>query len=98
MRKGQLMAKTKIISSIVSTTGELLPDALVAERYKVTTRTIDRWGHRPDLKFPAPLWINGRKYRYLRQLEAWERERMAENIGRPKKTQVLHQHDEGGRA
>jgi hypothetical protein len=89
------MAKTKIISSIVSTTGELLPDA-VAARYKVTVRTVDRWDHRPELRFPPPLWINGRKYRYLKQLEEWERERMAENIGRPQKTRVAHQ-NEGGR-
>jgi hypothetical protein len=54
-----------------------LPDSHVARRYKVDLRTIDRWDRRPALNFPKPIRINGRKYRDLGELEAWERERVA---------------------
>jgi hypothetical protein len=40
-----------------------LPDSLVAERYSVSPRTIDRWDDTPDLGFPPPIYIRGRKYR-----------------------------------
>ena len=55
----------------------LLPDPLVAKRYNVSTRTIPRWDANPALGFPAPTFINGRKYRRVRELEAWERYRAA---------------------
>jgi hypothetical protein len=48
---------------------------LVAERYKVTSRTLDRWDRQPDLKFPRAFRINNRKYRRVNELEAWERQR-----------------------
>ena len=60
-----------------SSSSDLLPDPLVAERYKVTPRTLHRWDRQSDLGFPQPLLINGRKYRRLAQLESWERERAA---------------------
>ena len=60
------------------TTGEeLLPDPLVAKRYHVSTRTLPRWDENPALGFPPPIRINNRKYRRLRDLERWERERAA---------------------
>jgi hypothetical protein len=34
-----------------------------AERYSVSPRTIDRWDDTPDLGFPPPIYIRGRKYR-----------------------------------
>ena len=49
----------------------LLPDPLVAKRYNVSTRTIPRWDANLALGFPAPTFINGRKYRRVRELEAW---------------------------
>jgi hypothetical protein len=55
----------------------LLPDPLVAKRYNVSTRTIPRWDANLALGFPAPTFINGRKYRRVRELEAWERYRAA---------------------
>ena len=67
----------KIISSILKSS-DLLPDPLVAERYKVTPRTLHRWDRQPDLGFPPPLRINRRKYRRIYQLEDWERGRVAE--------------------
>jgi len=66
IRKGTFMA-----------TSDYMPDALVAARYKVTTRTIDRWDQDPDLEFPEAMRVNGRKYRSVKQLELWERRRAA---------------------
>ena len=61
----------------ISEPGDLLPDPLVAERYKVTPRTIYRWDQQSDLDFPRPIFINGRKYRRVNQLENWERQHVA---------------------
>jgi hypothetical protein len=61
--------------------GDLLPDRLVAARYKVTTRTIDRWDQQPELGFPRALRINNRKYRRVNELARWERQRVAERKG-----------------
>jgi hypothetical protein len=55
----------------------LLPDSHVAQRYKVDPRTLDRWDRRPELNFPKPIRINHRKYRYLHELETWERQRVS---------------------
>jgi predicted DNA-binding transcriptional regulator AlpA len=55
----------------------LLPDPLVADRYQVSSRTIDYWDRKADLGFPRPIRINNRKYRRLSELEAWERNRAA---------------------
>jgi predicted DNA-binding transcriptional regulator AlpA len=51
----------------------LLPDAKVRDRYGVSGMTIWRWDRDPDLGFPAPIRINGRKYRDEAELIAWER-------------------------
>jgi predicted DNA-binding transcriptional regulator AlpA len=67
------MARTKINPN----SSELLPDPRIADRYQVTSRTIDRWDRQPELGFPRPIRINGRKYRYIHELETWERERIA---------------------
>jgi hypothetical protein len=83
--KGMLLAKTKLPT--IPGSSDLLPDPKVAERYKVTPRTIDRWDHQPDLGFPPALRINNRKYRRVSQLEIWERQRIAENARRPQKTE-----------
>jgi hypothetical protein len=54
-------------------TGVKIGTSKVADRYGVVPRTIERWEENPDLKFPAPLRINKRKYWDLEKLEAWER-------------------------
>src|SRR6516164_438773 len=51
----------------------LLPDREVAARYGVTTRTLWRWDHRPQLGFPRPIRINGRKYRRECELDEFDR-------------------------
>jgi hypothetical protein len=54
-----------------------LPDPLVAKRYNVSPRTIARWDETPDLGFPPPTYIRGRKYREVERLQKFERERAA---------------------
>jgi hypothetical protein len=42
----------------------LSPDPQVAKkRYDVCTRTLSRWDEKPELGFPPPIYINGRRYR-----------------------------------
>jgi hypothetical protein len=67
----------------MASTSDLLPDPLVAERYKVTSRTICRWDGQAELGFPKAIRINGRKYRHLHELENWERERVAAREVKP---------------
>lgn len=55
----------------------LIPDKQVAARYHRSVKTIDRWTANPDLKFPEPIVIQGRKYRRLSELMTWERLRAA---------------------
>src|SRR3954452_15687934 len=51
---------------------------------KVSAMTLWRWEHQPALAFPKPVYINGRKYYDLGELEEWERNRPAltTSIGR----------------
>jgi hypothetical protein len=55
----------------------LLPDPQVAKRYQVDPRTVKRWEEDPDLKFPPAAYINGRKYREIAALDAWDKWRAA---------------------
>jgi predicted DNA-binding transcriptional regulator AlpA len=42
----------------------LIPDSEVCRRYGVVAYTLWRWDHdKPELGFPKPVRINGRKYR-----------------------------------
>jgi hypothetical protein len=62
------MSPTRFISMA------LIPDSIVARvRYQVVLRTLDRWDKRPELRFPKPHYINGRKYRDQDELDAWDR-------------------------
>jgi hypothetical protein len=51
----------------------LIPDPEVWKRYGVCAMTGYRWDHNPELNFPKPIRINGRKYRDEEELEAFER-------------------------
>jgi predicted DNA-binding transcriptional regulator AlpA len=59
----------------MSQSDELLPDPKVCKRYDVVPMTIWRWERDKALNFPKAIRIRGRKYRRLRELEAWERQR-----------------------
>jgi hypothetical protein len=54
-----------------------LASPAVAKRYSKCTKTIERWEKDQSLNFPRPMIINGRKFRRLRELEAWEIRRAA---------------------
>jgi hypothetical protein len=55
--------------------GRKLTTPKVADRYGVTTRSVERWGLDPKLQFPRPLLINRRKYWDENELQIWERKR-----------------------
>jgi hypothetical protein len=59
---------------------KLLPNKVVAERYNTRTRTIERWREQPELGFPPGIDINGRIYRKLSDLIAWEKQRATTHI------------------
>ena len=52
-----------------------LPGPHTARRYGVSDRTIARWEQDPDLGFPQPMIVNGRKFHPVDALEAWEKTR-----------------------
>jgi hypothetical protein len=58
--------------------GPYLPKPKVAERYRTTSRAVDRWRKDPNLGFPQPISINGFLYFSEPELIAWERSRAAE--------------------
>jgi hypothetical protein len=56
---------------------KLLPKRQVAERYSVSTRTVDRWVADLKLGFARPVVIRGRAYFTETELEQFERRRVA---------------------
>jgi hypothetical protein len=57
-----------------------IPDPVVArDRYHVNPRTLPRWDDKPELGFPPPIYINGRKYRDEERLDQFDRERAVES-------------------
>jgi hypothetical protein len=63
------------IQSAASWTDVRLRTVQLAQRFNVVCRTIERWEHNPELNFPKPLIVNGRKYWRLEDVEHWERVR-----------------------
>jgi hypothetical protein len=61
---------------------ELLPDVRVAQRYAVHPLTVKRWAADARLNFPEGIEINGRLYRRVKDLVAWERSRVASRAGK----------------
>jgi hypothetical protein len=57
----------------------LIPDSVVAkERYRVHPHTLRRWDDKPELGFPPPVYVNGRRYREVKKLDAWDRKNSRE--------------------
>jgi hypothetical protein len=57
----------------------LIPDRDVRTRYGgISEMTLWRWDHNSQLEFPKAIWINGRKYRDERELDAFDAARAAE--------------------
>ena len=46
-----------------------------ALRWSISKRSVERWGEDEELGLPPEIEINGRRYRKLSELEAWERKR-----------------------
>jgi hypothetical protein len=46
-----------------------------ARRWSVSKRSVERWSEDEELGLPPEIEINGRHYRKLSELEAWERSR-----------------------
>ena len=55
--------------------GGYLAAKRVQERYDITDRTLDRWLNNPEMGFPRPMVVNGRRYFRETELVAWERKR-----------------------
>src|SRR4051812_11942289 len=49
-----------------------LPSREVRRRYAVSDMCLWRWLRRPDLEFPKPIIINGRRLWKLSELQAWK--------------------------
>jgi hypothetical protein len=60
-----------------------LSAVMVANRYGVVVRTIDRWLESPELNFPKPDPVNGRRYWWLSCLRNWDRTRAERKKGGP---------------
>jgi hypothetical protein len=58
------------------------PDPKVAIGYGVHLRTMARWDKQPELKFPKPRYVNGRKYRNIEELRQWDLWRAAGGGGK----------------
>ena len=62
-----------VMPRITSSTDVRLRTVQVARRFNVVSRTIERWEQDPELNFPKPLVVNGRKYWRREEVEHWER-------------------------
>jgi hypothetical protein len=49
-----------------------VPDAQICREFGISRMTLCRWDVKPDLHFPPPLVINGRKFRSRRMIEAFK--------------------------
>jgi hypothetical protein len=52
-----------------------LPAKAVQERYGITDRSLDRWLADPEMDFPRPMVVRGRRYFKEEDLTRWERTR-----------------------
>jgi hypothetical protein len=50
-----------------------IPDRKAAKRAGVTPRTLRRWENDKAVGYPSAVIVRGRRYRWLDQIEDWER-------------------------
>jgi hypothetical protein len=67
----------------------LIPDRLVAERYDVCVRTLERWDATPGLGFPPPIRIRRRRFRESAALDAWDRANARKVAASPNPSQAV---------
>jgi hypothetical protein len=60
-----------------------------AKRWNVSKRSVERWGEDPKLNLPPEIEINGRRYRRLGELEAWERGRVVASISKSERKRTV---------
>ena len=53
----------------------LLPARQIWEHFGICSRTLSRWLAQGDLGFPRPIFVNGRRYWRLAEIEAWDHAR-----------------------
>ena len=67
------------VKHMESKSRRLVPDSKVCQRYGVVSYTLWRWDHKkPELGFPKPVWINGRKHRFEDELDEFDARLAAE--------------------
>ena len=71
--ESEVLERLERIEAVAGIGKRKLADRQVAQRYDVSVRTLERWDLKPELGFPKPIRINGRRYRDLAELEALER-------------------------
>jgi hypothetical protein len=64
--------------------GELVPDPQVCREFQITSMTLWRWDHDPNLEFPPPIRIRKRKFRRRSALEIFKRQLVRNAIARRK--------------
>ena len=65
----------------LDTAETLLPARRMRKRYgDVSDMTIYRWLKAVDLDFPKPIYINGRRYWRLGNLQKWEQKRASQTL------------------
>jgi hypothetical protein len=75
MKKKILLGSTAdtSVATTVTAPDKYVPDVQVrAEFGGITPMTLHRWDRNPDLGFPPPIDINGRKFRSRRMLEEFK--------------------------
>jgi hypothetical protein len=65
--------------------GGLAADSKVAKQLGVHPKTLPRWDQKPELKFPKPIYINGRKYRRLSEIGEFIRRAAVAHASSPNK-------------
>jgi hypothetical protein len=62
------------------------PDRIIAEHLGVHAKTLPRWDKRPELGFPKPIYLNGRKFRAWAEVRAWVSRAAIEYASKPQPT------------
>jgi hypothetical protein len=75
-KEPKMSTQKKLVDELLSDeeVGELVPDPQVCREFQITSMTLWRWDHDPELKFPPPVRIRKRKFRHRGALEDFKRQ------------------------
>jgi hypothetical protein len=59
------------------------PDRIIAEYLGIHVKSLPRWDRRPELGFPKPVYLNGRKFRSWSEVKAWVSRAAIEHASKP---------------